>query len=213
MLIDEMLLKALGSYDKTRERSQQKEIGVSQLGGCRRQVWFQMNDYDKTNTTLKLPALMGTAIHKMIEEALLLEAKTNWEEYLIEVEVSYDVLKGHIDLYIPEVGAVIDWKTTKLNSLKRFPTEQQRWQIHTYAYLLEKNGHNPKTVTLVGIPRDGDERHIKIHSEEYDESIAAQAWEWFEELSKQTMPPAPERSASLFCRNYCVYYGDNCQGK
>jgi len=45
MLINEMLLKALSTYDKSRERSQQKEIGVSQLGACRRQVWFQLNDY------------------------------------------------------------------------------------------------------------------------------------------------------------------------
>jgi len=208
-----MLLKALSTYDKSRERSQQKEIGVSQLGACRRQVWFQLNDYKKTNETIKLPALMGTAIHKMIEEALTLEAKANWEEYLIEVEVQFGHLKGHIDLYIPEIGAVVDWKTTKLNALKRFPTEQQRWQIHTYAYLLEKNGHNPKTVTLVGIPRDGDERHIKIHSEEYDENVAAEAWEWLRLLRHQEEAPAPERSASLFCKNYCVYYGDNCQGK
>ncbi len=62
MLVNEMLLKALSNYDKTRERSQQKQIGVSQLGGCRRQVWFQLNDTEKTNDTLKLPALMGTGI-------------------------------------------------------------------------------------------------------------------------------------------------------
>lgn len=213
MLIDEMLLKALSGYDKTRERSQQKEIGVSQLGGCRRQVWYQLHDYDKTNTTLKLPALMGTAIHKMIEEALRLETETNWQDYVIELEVNHGVFKGHIDLYIPSVGAVVDWKTTKLNSLKRFPTEQQRWQVHTYGYLLSENGYEVKTVTLVAIPRDGDERYIKTHTEEYDEKVALEAMDWFHELLKEEEPPAPERSARMFCQNYCSYFGDNCQGK
>lgn len=213
MLVNEMLLKALSNYDKSRERSQQKQIGVSQLGGCRRQVWFQLNDTEKTNDTLKLPALMGTGIHKMIEEALLLDVKENWSEYEIEVEVEYDGLKGHIDLYIPEIGAVIDWKTTKIKNLDYFPSKQQRWQVHTYAYLLEKNGHNPKTVTLVAIPRDGDERQIKVHTEEYSEEIAAEAWAWYKDLLAQTDIPEAERYAAQFCKFYCPYYGENCGGK
>ena len=213
MLVNEMLLKALSNYDKTRERSQQKQIGVSQLGGCRRQVWFQLNDTEKTNDTLKLPALMGTGIHKMIEEALLLDVKQNWSEYQIEVEVEYDGLKGHIDLYIPEIGAVIDWKTTKVKNLDYFPSKQQRWQVHTYAYLLEKNGHNPKTVTLVAIPRDGDERQIKVHTEEYSEDIAVEAWAWYKDLLARTDMPEPERYAAQFCKFYCPYYGENCGGK
>jgi hypothetical protein len=70
MKIDEMLVKALVAYDATRERSLQKEIGVSQIGGCRRSVYFHLNGEPKVNNTLRLPALMGTAIHKMIEEAI-----------------------------------------------------------------------------------------------------------------------------------------------
>lgn len=213
MLVNEMLLKALSAYNDSRERSQQKQIGVSQLGGCRRQVWYQLQDTNKTNDTLKLPALMGTGIHKMIEEALLLDVKQNWAEYLIEMEVEYSGLKGHIDLFIPEIGAVIDWKTTKLKNLDYFPSKQQRWQVHTYAYLLEKNGYNPKTVTLVAIPRDGDERQIKIHTEEYSEDIAAEAWAWYQDIQQRTEVPEPERYAAQFCKFYCPYYGENCGGK
>jgi hypothetical protein len=82
MKIDEMLMKALTSYDNNRARSQQVEIGVSQIGGCRTQVWLQLQDAERTNDTLKLPALMGTAIHKMIEEAL----SADWNEYEMERE-------------------------------------------------------------------------------------------------------------------------------
>ncbi len=213
MKIDEMLLKALRTYDKSRERSQQKEIGVSQIGGCRRAVWFQLNNEPKVNETIKLPALMGTAIHKLIEEALVAEAETNWSDYMLEKEIEFNGLKGHVDLFIPSAGAVIDWKTTKLKNLDYFPSKQQRWQVHLYGYLLENNGYEVKTVTLVGIPRDGDERHVKIHSEEYNREIAEEGIAWLSAVRSADMPPAPERFASQFCALYCPYYGDSCGGK
>lgn len=213
MKIDEILIKALTAYDKSRERSQQVEIGVSQIGGCRRAVWFQLHNEPKVNQTLKLPALMGTAIHKMIEEALTLEVETNWADYEIEKEIEYDGLKGHIDLYIPSVGAVVDWKSTKKDSLGYFPKTQQRQQVHLYGYLLEQNGYEIKTVTLVGIARDGDERDVKIHTEEYNREFALDGIKWLSEVKASDMPPAPERYAPSWCTFYCPYYGVNCGGK
>lgn len=212
MKIDEMLMKALTSYDNNRERSQQEQIGVSQLGGCRKQVWLQLQKAEKTNqNTLRLPALMGTAIHNMIEEAI---TKESWGEYWLEEEVEYDGIKGHIDLYIPEVGAVVDWKTTKLKSLDYFPSKQQRWQVHVYAWLIQKAGNaTPKTVTLVAIPRDGDERQIKIHTEEYSEAIALEAVAWLRDVQSRDVAPEPERYAAQFCQHYCPYFGEKCGGK
>lgn len=212
MKIDEVLMKALTSYDNNRERSQQEQIGVSQLGGCRKQVWLQLNKAEKTNTnTLRLPALMGTAIHKMIEEALV---KESWGEYWLEEELEYDGLKGHVDLYIPEIGAVVDWKTTKLKNLDYFPSKQQRWQVQVYAWLIQKAGNaTPKTVTLVAIPRDGDERQIKIHTEEYNEQIALEAIAWLRDVQSRDTAPEPERYATQFCQHYCPYFGEKCGGK
>ena len=215
MQINEMLIKALTSYDKSRARSQQTEIGVSQIGGCRRQVWLQLQDTPKENETLKLPALMGTAIHTMIEEALTQNMEEDWGvEYWLEKEVEFEGIKGHIDLYIPSVGAVVDWKTTKLKNLDYFPSTQQRWQVQLYAWLIDKTGlGTPQTVTLVGIPRDGDERNIKMHTEEYNPEIAEQAIEWLKEVKTMELPPAPERYAQQFCQHYCSYFGEACGGK
>ena len=50
---------------------------------------------------------------------------------------------------------VIDWKTSKVRNLSYFPSTQQRWQVQTYGYLLAKNGHDVKRVSLVAIARDG----------------------------------------------------------
>jgi len=214
MKIDEVLVKALTSYDKSRERSKQKEIGVSQIGGCRRAVWLQLQGTPKENQTLKLPALMGTAIHKMIEEALIAENQNNWTDYWLEQEFEYDGIKGHVDLYIPEIGAVVDWKTTKMRNLDYFPSEKQRWQVQLYAWLIQQTGKgNPQTVTLVAIPRDGDERQIKVHTEEYNPEIAELGVKWLREVQDMTTPPAPERYAAQFCKFYCSYFGESCGGK
>lgn len=214
MKIDELLVKTLTTYDADRKRSQQTEVGVSQIGGCRRQVWHQLQRTPKENNTLKLPALMGTAIHKMIENAFTQTIKNEWKDYWLEEEFEKDGIKGHIDMYIPAIGAVIDWKTTKLRNLDYFPSKQQRWQVQLYGWLIKYAGaSDPKTVTLVAIPRDGDERNIKIHTEEYNEAIALEAMEWYREVQNMTEPPAPERYAAQFCQHYCPYFGQACGGK
>lgn len=210
MEINELLMKALTSYDKSRPRSQQKELGVSSIGGCARAAYFVLNSWDKENETIKLPALMGTAIHTMIEQAV---TNMDWDnQYETELEVKHDGLMGHIDLWIPSIGAVVDWKTTKKAGLSYFPSNQQRWQVQLYGYLLTKNDHEVKTVTLVAIPRDGDERDIVIHTEEYSEAVALEALAWLENVKAMTEPPAPENYAS-FCSLYCNFYGESCGGK
>ena len=208
--IQEILITAMKSQDSQRERSLQEEIGVSQLGGCRTQVWLQIKGAPKGNETLRLPSMMGTAIHTMIENAL---SAYSFGTYQLEQEVEFGGLKGHIDWYIPEAGAVIDWKTTKLKNLEYFPSTQQRWQVQTYGYLLAKNGRKVETVSLVAIARDGDERNVVVHTEPYDESIALQAIAWLEDVKSRTEKPDAEENAEIFCRHYCPYFGVSCEGK
>jgi hypothetical protein len=202
----ELLIEVLRAKDATRSRSVQTQVGPSELGGCRRKVWYRLNSQVETNDNeLKLAAIMGTAIHATIEEALALADPTG-EKYVVESEVEYNGMKAHIDLWIPETGAVVDWKTSKIKNLSYFPSKQQRWQVQTYGYLLEKSGlGNPKTVNLVAIARDGDERDVKIHSEAYDPAIGEEALAWLEEIKKSSIAPDPEKDAS-YCKFYCKYY-------
>jgi hypothetical protein len=149
---------------------------------------------------MKLAAIMGTAIHAEIERAL-----ADNPDVMIETSVEYNGMKAHIDCYVPGTGDVIDWKTSKVKNLSYFPSTQQRWQVQTYGYLLAKNGHDVKRVSLVAIARDGDERDVKVHTEDYDESIALQALNWLEAIKGATEAPDPERDAS-YCKFYCKFY-------
>jgi CRISPR/Cas system-associated exonuclease Cas4 (RecB family) len=202
MDIKELLVKALHDKENNRPRSTQVQIGPSELGGCRRKVWYRLNNQPETNDSeLKLAAIMGTAIHSAIESAF---AGNN--SILLESTVEYNGMKAHVDAFLPDTGDVIDWKTVKAKNLSYFPSQQQRWQVQVYGYLIEKSGvGKPKTVNLVAIPRDGDERDIKVHSEPYDEKIALEALDWLAAIKESAEAPAPERDES-YCKFYCKYY-------
>ncbi len=94
----------------------------------------------------------------------------------------------------------------KVKNLSYFPSEQQRWQVQVYGYLIDKSGLGKvQNVNLVAIPRDGDERDVVVHSEPYDETIALEALNWLEAIKTSDSAPAPERDES-YCKFYCKYY-------
>ena len=202
----DFLVQILHAKENTRARSNQVQIGPSELGGCRRKVYYRLHDQHPTNDNeMKLAAIMGTAIHAAIENAIEL-ADPEGKKYFVEQEVEYGDMKAHIDLWIPETGDVVDWKTVKKTNLSYFPSTQQRWQVQVYGYLLEKSGKGkPTTVNLVAIPRDGDERDIKVHSEPYDPAIAEEALNWLAAVKEATSAPEPERDEN-YCKFYCKYY-------
>jgi CRISPR/Cas system-associated exonuclease Cas4 (RecB family) len=201
----ELLLHVLHSKDASRDRSQQTEVGPSEIGGCRRKVWYRLNAQPETNENQsKLAAIMGTAIHAAIEEAIG-AIDPEGKEYLVETEVAFGDMKAHVDLFVPSTGAVIDWKTSKIKNMSYFPSNQQRWQVQVYGYLLSKNGYEVKTVNLVAIARDGNEKDVKVHTEPYDEVMALAALSWLANVKASTTLPEPEKDQS-FCKDYCQYY-------
>jgi CRISPR/Cas system-associated exonuclease Cas4 (RecB family) len=207
----DLLLTVLHEKDANKSRSKQTQVGPSEIGGCKRKVWYRLNDQPETNFQLKkLAAIMGTAIHSEIEKSI--EAiDPNGEKYWVETEVEYAGIKAHIDLFIPETGSVVDWKTVKLKNLSYFPSTQQRWQVQVYGYLLEKSGKaKVNDVNLVAIARDGDEDNVRIHTEPYDEAMALTALAWLENVKASTTLPEPEKDQS-FCKNYCQYYDETEQ--
>lgn len=211
------LVKAVTVTSKSDARSKQLTIGPSEIGGCRRQTWLRLNQAPATNpNTLRFPAMFGTAIH-----AYILEAFKNLdpfgERYILEQEWSMqvelqlpnkivpDILVGHIDCYDKQTKQVIDWKSTKKTNLRYFPSQQQRWQVQLYGHLVKASGMEVDTVTLVAIPRDGDERDMVFHSEPYDAGLVAEALAWLAEVRGSVVQPPADKDEAL-CRHYCRFY-------
>lgn len=205
-ILKDKLVAALIAKDDSRARSQQTAIGVSELGGCRRKVWHKLQGDQGTNPTLRLAAIMGTAIHAAIEEAFA----DSGAKLEMRIEAADGLPPATIDYY--EDGDIVDWKTIKLKDVAYFPNTQKRWQVQAYAYLAARQGYKVKDVNLVGIPRDGNENDIVIHSEPYDENVALAAFQWLRDVESLTEAPAPERDPISFCQSYCEFYGSVCSG-
>lgn len=207
----QILIDALVGVDSARPRSLQKAIGVSSLGDCRRKVWHYAQGTEITNpNTLKLSAIFGTAIHAAIEASILTqyENRPEIDRPMIEHRIELDGLPpATIDFYDPVDAEVVDWKTITLKNVDYFVSQQKRWQVQVYGYLLEQSGFPVRTVTLVGIPRDGNESNIVVHSEPYDSKIALEALSWLEDVVNRSTPPSPEREVATFCKNYCPFFG------
>lgn len=205
----ELLLTVLHAKDAARDRSKQTQVGPSEIGGCRRKVWYRLHAQPETNDNQsKLAAIMGTAIHGAIEDAIT-HLDPEGKDYLVETEVAYGDLKAHVDLFVPSTGAVIDWKTSKVKNLSYFPSVQQRWQVQVYGYLIEKSGKGKvNTVNLVAIARDGSEKDVKVHTEPYDEKVALEALSWLANVKAMEQAPEPEKDAS-FCKDYCQYFDES----
>jgi CRISPR/Cas system-associated exonuclease Cas4 (RecB family) len=207
--IGEMLTKSLLAYDEQRDRSQQVEVGPSSILGCRRRVWHDLMQTPKTNqNTEHLAAILGTFIHSGIEKSIRREDPFG-DNFLIELEVAHEGLKGHVDLFIRNQGLVVDWKTTKNKSLRYFPSDQQKMQVQIYGYLLAQNGYEVKQVALCAIPRDGEMADIKTYIEDYNPEVALAGIAWLNEIKDLVkngeVPPAPTERL-YFCTRYCSYY-------
>lgn len=214
-----ILIDALKAKDDERPRTKQTMIGPSGLGGCARRTVLQINDAPKVNETSRISSIMGTAIHAAIEEAL--SSNALYKDFL---EITVPGIEGliadaHVDFYRPMLGRVVDWKTTKKANLRNFPYQSQRWQVHTYGYLMKQAGYHVESVELVAIPRDGTEKDIVSHVEEYDESVAVEGLQWLTERYNEAAVgylPEPEKFPA-FCRLYCPYYSPDpqvgCPGK
>lgn len=206
--LQDTVIKSLQGYDAQRDRSLQVDIGPSSLGGCRRRVWHELKQSPKINNTESLGAILGSFIHSGMEKVMT-RLDPFGDNYLVEIEIEHDGLRGHCDLFIKDLGLVVDFKTTTKSGLRYLNDRQKLWQVHTYGYLLSKNGYQVNEVALVGIPRDGKMADIRVVQEPYSELIALEALEWLKEIKDVVAtngePPAPEKYVG-FCKDYCPYY-------
>lgn len=208
--IKEMLYKSITAHDSQRDRSKQVTIGPSAVGGCRRRVWHNLMRTPTTNDTKPygLSAILGTYIHAGIAEAIVREDPFG-DNFLIEQQFTTEKISGNVDLFIKDIGLVVDWKTTKVKSMRYSPSHAQLYQVHLYGWILEQNGYKVNEVALVYIPRDGEIADIKIHREDYSPAIAEEGLKWLDEIQEivntKGEPPKPEEKV-FFCSRYCSYY-------
>ena len=209
----DILLDAVIKQDDARPRTQQVELGPSSLGSCKRQVVMKIMGLDPINPVERLPSILGTAIHAMIESAL---RESGHDSVELEVPGLPGLLgPGHIDFYQPGRKTITDWKTTQKKHLRYFPKPSQIWQVQTYGYLARQAGFEVEWVELVAIPRDGTSKDVKLHREPFSETKAVEAIDWLRGRQAEAFNgvlPEAEMNAANFCRPYCPFFGAYCAG-
>lgn len=143
------------AWDHTRPRSQQREFGMSELGGCRRRAGYRLAGTEPTNPGASVQAVMGTAIHDAVARVLGALADPG---DLVEHEVTFAGILGHIDRWEAATGDLVDVKTTSSRWLEHIkvhgPGQSHLWQISVYAAALIAEGHRVGRLVIDYLARD-----------------------------------------------------------
>lgn len=186
MTTSELLLEA----DQRRPRSKQTQFGMSELGGCRRRAGYRLAGVAPSNTSGSVQAVMGTAIHAAIAEVLADVAQPG---DLVEHEVTFAGILGHLDRYEAAKKTLVDVKTTSsrwLDHIKSHgPDRSHLWQTHAYAAALIAEGHDVRWIRIDYLARDTGEEHSVTRR--FDPNLIKEALGWVAEVRSTDVEMLP----------------------
>lgn len=198
-------------WDRTRPRSQQRELGWSEVGGCRRRAGYRLAGTEPTNPGGSVQAVLGTAIHEAVQQRL---NDTAAEGDLIEHAVSFAGIPGHIDRYEADTQTLVDVKTTSSRWLEHIkvegPDRSHLWQTNGYAASLNSKGTPVRRIIIDYIARDTGELYRWTGKPDLQMVRASLAWlknvreTPLDMLNRDYDPTGP------FCA-HCPFY-DTCWG-
>jgi len=195
--------------DQRRPRSRQREIGMSDLGSCRRRVGYKLAGTEPVNPSGSVQAVMGSAIHDMVADVL---KDTKGPHDLVEHEVRFAGVLGHLDRYEAAERKVADTKTTSSRWLEHImlngPEISHMWQVNCYGAALIAEGHPVERVQLDYLARDTGEEWV--WSGPFDVRHVRDAFTWLAQIrdTELGMLPRDHDPDSVFCRG-CPFGGED----
>lgn len=201
-------------WDRRRPRSKQTELGMSEVGGCKRRVGYRLAGTPPTNQGGSVQAVMGTAIHAAVETVFheMQAAGLIPADDLVEHEVKFAGVLGHLDRYEAATFTLRDTKTTSQNWLDHIilhgADKAHVWQTHLYAAALIQSGRKVRRIIIDYLARDtGHDHQVAL---EFDPMNVRDALAWLEnvrsvQLEMLNRDYAPD---SGFCQ-HCPFF-DTC---
>lgn len=166
------IISAIEHHAMNRPRSLQQRPGPSDLAqDCDHCLAAKLAGWTKQTDPAWL-AYIGTAVHAQVEQAMPAHWQTELE--LTVGTIAGEPITGHADLWIPEAGLIVDFKTagvTRLREAQRgIVPEHYRKQVHLYARGLAGAA---KHVAILFLPRNAPSlSHAVWWTEPYDELLA-----------------------------------------
>lgn len=178
------LIEIIRYVDETAPRSQQVEIGPSEMGiECDARIGRILAGHKRVNFQMDpWASIVGTSIHRWLEDAVAIyQQEVNDPEvaqWVTEMKVVVDeMISGHTDLWDGE--DVIDYKSTGPDVQRKMqqhgPPIEHKVQAHIYGYARTQMGFKVRDVVDVFLPRAGWLKDMYIWREPYDESVAVAA--------------------------------------
>lgn len=208
---------AIQRHSNTSERSQQVQVGVSDLGFCSERVKRQIAGEVAPERDVTA-AFIGTALGRETEEAL---AKV-WPDAILQAEVTLRLqgetrtyeIPGHPDIIRPH-GLLIDVKTTRgLTVVKRTgPSQSQQFQRHGYALAAHEAGLfdvplEQVQVANVWLDRAGDDTEPHVQMEPFNPEVVEEAARWLDEVvyAYEHGLDARKEPPREMCAKVCGFY-------
>lgn len=204
------------AWDRRRPRSRQSELGMSELGGCGRRAGYRLAGVKPTNEGGSVQAVMGTAIHAAVEQVFheMQAAGLIPAEDLVEHEVRFAGVLGHLDRYDSVALEVDDTKTTSQRWLDHIilhgADQAHIWQVMLYAAALVATGRKVRTVVIDYLARDtGNTHQVRLP---FDPQAVRDALSWLDNVRATDVEMLNRDYApdSAFC-GHCPFR-DTCWG-
>jgi hypothetical protein len=217
----------LRDYDAAAPRSQQTNLGPSELGTpCDRQIAMKLARVPQHRRPEPPWApLQGTAIHSGLAEPMLhFDNQRRGRPYRWTVEERLrvdDQVSGRGDAYDAEHALVIDWKyvgktTLRSASRRTIPTAQRvradyRTQLHLYGLGHENAGRPVRWVRIVFLPRTAFYADAVEWTERYDPAVAEQALARYRRIREQVEAADMAFNPHLLDQVPAAVSDDNCK--
>ncbi len=105
--------------------------------------------------------ILGTAVHKVLEDSQEEDTEFKEEHFVEEVENGYK-LSGQADLYNAKEKMVTDYKTCSVWKVIHNDWEEYRKQLLMYAWAFKKMGFEVEKGQIVGIIKDHSKTKAKV---------------------------------------------------
>lgn len=175
----------IATITQSSERDLQRMPGPSDLANtcnkclARRIAPICGADFPQAASGFSLKAWAGTAAHQKLERRIPeIYTGTKQEITVTIAEIpGFGIIKGHIDMDLPEWSTMTDFKTTDLKKLALIQAtsvpQSHFGQTMLYMYGLHRSGMPRSYATLAYIPRDSHKRSdIWVASCGYREDVA-----------------------------------------
>ncbi|MEV8634289.1 hypothetical protein AB0395_21800 [Streptosporangium sp. NPDC051023] len=186
-------------------------VGPSDVGNCRKRIWYRELHPHLAKPVDSSAALMGNITHEVAATAR--GALYRWQQIEIPVKVPGLDRPGRIDRYDPVLGLVDDIKTKGVRGWERLaehgPDAHQWKQVGIYGYGLLAAGKPVETLRLTCINRaTGAE---KVFEQPYDNAAAEAARGELIALNValdvgMDLPRDGRGSTDPFCTQWCEFY-------